>query len=191
MSPRDAGHRRVVAFTGMPGAGKSLAVQAARDAGVPVVRMGDQVWHEVERRGLPLDETNVGAVATAMRETHGPGVWAERTLEEIHGLEGDEVVIDGVRTLEEVETFGDALGEDFLLVAIHASPHTRRSRLLTRGRADDVADLSEFHARDVRELDWGIGRAIALADVMLVNEGDTEGFLTAVRQLLADPPRLH
>lgn len=181
-------HRRVVAFTGMPGAGKSLAVEVAREMDLPVVRMGDAVWAEVEARDLEFGEGNVGRVAHEMREAHGPGVWAERTLEMLEDVSGDEVVIDGVRSLAEVEVFRDALGEDFLLVAIHASPSTRRGRLLGRGREDDVADAAEFEARDARELAWGLGRVIALADVVLVNEGSEAAFRDEVREVLADPP---
>lgn len=181
--PEDA-HREVVAFTGMPGAGKSVAVAVAREMGLPVTRMGDAILAEVEARDLPKDETNVGKLASAMREDHGEGVWAERTLERIATLEGEPVVIDGVRTLAEVRMFRDALGDDFTLVAVHASPRTRRARLLDRGREDDVQDAAEFRARDERELGWGIGRVIALADVMLVNEDDLQGFRAEVRGLL-------
>lgn len=183
-------HRTAVAFTGMPGAGKSLAVETARERDLPVVRMGDAILEEVESRDLDLNEDNVGKVASRMRERQGPGVWARRTLamiddlEEGAGGEADPVVIDGVRTLDEVRVFREALGDDFTLVAIHASPGTRMARLLERGRQDDVADESEFRARDERELGWGIGQVIALADVMLVNEADPKRFQDEVREVL-------
>jgi dephospho-CoA kinase len=175
-----------VAFTGMPGAGKSLAVETARERDLPVVRMGDAVLAEVEDRGLEPNEDSVGRIASRMREREGPGVWARRTLEGIRDVEGEPVVIDGVRTLDEVRVFREALGDDFTLVAIHAAPGTRMERLLDRGREDDVVDENEFRARDERELGWGVGRVIALADVMLVNEGGPKRFQDRVADVLDD-----
>lgn len=162
---------RAVAFTGMPGSGKSVAVDVARRMGYPVFRMGDVVWEEVRARGLGLAEGSVGRVANEMRDKHGPGIWAERTLELIRKTDAALVVIDGVRSPAEIDTFRASLGQDFHLVGLHASQDTRLSRLLARHREDDVRDESQFHGRDDRELTWGLGRAIALADAMIVNEG--------------------
>lgn len=175
---------RAVAFTGMPGSGKSVAVDCARKLGLPVFRMGDAVWDEVRSRGLPLEEGHVGRVATQMREKHGPGIWAVRTIERIRKSAAPLVVIDGVRSTAEVDTFRRELGADFVLIALHASPATRLSRLLARHRADDVRDDREFSARDERELGWGLGRAIALADIMVVNEGDLARLEADVERVL-------
>ena len=161
---------RVLAFTGMPGAGKSVAVEVARKRGIPVLRMGDFIWEEVRRRGLPITSESVGEVAMQMRTDFGPGVWAEKTVERLRTLHPETAVIDGVRSEAELEVFQHRLGSDFTLVAIHASRKVRMKRLLSRGREDDVKDEGEFIARDERELGWGLGRVIALADVMLVNE---------------------
>ena len=95
---------RVVGFTGMPGSGKSEAMEVAKTRGHPVVRMGDLIWEEVDRQGLPRDARHVGQVANGMRESHGKDVWAKRTAERVramaagHGL----VLIDGIRSQEEV-----------------------------------------------------------------------------------------
>jgi dephospho-CoA kinase len=175
---------RAIAFTGMPGAGKSVAVEVARDLALPVVRMGDLIWEEVRLRGLPLDNAHVGQVATELRQKEGPGVWAYRTLAKVREPSPRRVVIDGVRSMAEVDVFRQELGEEFLLVAIHASPRTRLRRLLERHRADDVRDPKEFQARDARELSWGIGTVIALADVMLENESSMDDLLGHVRNLL-------
>jgi len=80
------------------------------------------------------------------------------------------VVIDGVRNIEEVGYFRKKLGKDFILVAVHASPETRYRRLMERGRKDDSTDLEKIKERDKRELRWGIGEVIAMADSVVVNE---------------------
>lgn len=189
----------------MPGSGKSEAMEVAKARGHPVVRMGDLIWEEVERQGLARDAANVGRVANAMRESHGKDVWAKRTAQRVRSLmdqmepaagarpaAADEakprparlVLIDGVRSHEEVETLRHELGHDFVLVAIHTDPDHRFQRMAQRGRADDSTDPSMLKVRDEREIGWGIARAIALADEMLVNDGTLEQFRKKVGALL-------
>ena len=171
----------------MPGSGKSEAMEVAKARGHPVVRMGDLIWEEVDRQGLPRDAKHVGEVANAMRESHGKDVWARRTAERVRQVAKGQrlVLIDGVRSHEEVQTLRGELGQDFLLVAIHTDPDHRFERMVHRGRADDSTDVNVLKARDEREMNWGIARTIALADEMLVNDGTLDEFRSKVRALLA------
>ncbi len=177
---------RVVGITGMPGSGKSEAVQVARERGHPVVRMGDMVWDEVDRQGLPREAHHVGRVAHEMRHTHGDDVWALRTVERVHAVAGDApvVLIDGIRSHAEVDVFRRELGDDFVLVAIHTDPEERHARLTRRARADDPTEEADHQARDQRELGWGLARTIALADEMVVNGGSLERFRERVAHVL-------
>lgn len=176
----------VIAFTGMPGSGKSEAVEVARKRGIPVVTMGDFIRAETRKRGLDLVDANVGKVATEMRQKQGADYWARLTADEVlaHHKTHPIAVIDGVRNHEEVVTFRQRLGDRFVLVAITAPPETRMRRLTERGRADDPKKAADFSSRDERELGWGIARSIALADHALVNEGDLVAFRAAVAKLL-------
>ena len=162
---------RVVAFTGMPGAGKSEAVEEARRRGLPVVSMGDFVREAVRAQDLALTDENVGRVATAMRQQHGADYWARLTADRIERDWKTKplVVIDGVRTLVEVEMFRRRLGASFHLVAIDAPFDVRADRLLGRGRSDDAKDKELVRKRDDRERGWGIEQAIASADTHIVN----------------------
>ncbi len=170
----------------MPGSGKSEAMAVAKERGLPVVRMGDLIWEEVERQGLPRDASNVGKVANAMRESHGKDVWSIRTVERVRELAADSdlVLIDGVRNNEEVETFRAQLGDDFLLVAIHTDPDERHGRMVRRARDDDSTDVEVLKERDARELGWGIARTIAMADEMVVNDSSLDVFKARFAELL-------
>jgi dephospho-CoA kinase len=177
---------RVLGFTGMPGSGKSEAMEVAKARGHPVVRMGDLIWEEVERQGLPRDAVNVGKVANAMRDSHGKDVWAVRTAERVRKVATGHklVLIDGIRNIEEVATLRKELGHDFVLVAIHTDPDHRFQRMAARGRADDSRDVTVLRARDEREMNWGIARTIALADEMVVNDATLDIFRSRVAGLL-------
>ncbi len=176
---------KIIAFTGMPASGKSEAVQLAKDKGIPVIRMGDLVWEETKRQGKPLDDKNVGSVATSMRKKHGMDVWAKRTVEKIHSLKkASHLVIDGVRNMEEIEYFKKELGLDFFVVAIDAPDELRRKRAIARGRTDDSKDLKDLEERDKREISWGLQKVIADADIVIPNNGSLEEFRKQVLTLL-------
>ena len=175
---------KIIAFTGMPASGKSEAVQLAKDKGIPVIRMGDLVWEETKRQGKPLDDKNVGSVATSMRKEFGMDVWAKRTVEKIHSLKkAPYLVIDGVRNLEEIEFFKKELGLDFFVVAIVALDELRRKRAIARGRTDDSKDLKDLEERDKREISWGLQKVIADADIVIPNNGSLEDFRKQVLSL--------
>jgi len=176
---------KIIAFTGMPCSGKTEAVQLAKDKDIPVIRMGDMVWEEVKKRGLPLDDENVGGIANQMRKDFGKDIWAQRTLKKISSFENlNCIVIDGIRNVEEIEAFKKELGNDFVVIAITSSDETRRKRFLQRGREDDSKDINDFEQRDKRELSWGLGTVIASADIVVSNEGDLKYFRNEIQKIL-------
>jgi len=165
---------RVLALTGMPASGKGAIAEHLKRLGYPVVAMGDVVrYHYMREVGGELHPDKVGEYAGRMREVYGPDVWARRTLEYLRERYpgGGVVVIDGIRSLAEVELFRRELGGDFLLVAVEAPEEVRFKRALERGRGDDIRTMEEFRRRDLRELSWGLGEVIGAADLRLDNSG--------------------
>ncbi len=173
----------MVAFTGMPGAGKTEAVKVASEQGLQVLRMGDAVWEEVRRRGLSLTAEEVGRIADEMRVTDGPDIWARRTLEAVD-RSAPLVVIDGLRSAAELAVFRQALGEDFVLVRIECPRELRLQRIASRGRDDDTLSEEAFEARDRRELSWGLGEVLEAADRVIENTGTIEELQAQVANLL-------
>ncbi len=189
------GCRVAVVVVGMPGSGKSTCIEvASRVLGVPRVSMGDAVRAEARRRGIPFEKLN--EFADELRRVRGPQVVAELTMPLLQSMDSDVCIVEGVRSLYEVDYFREA-GLRVVVVAIHSSPRTRFERLLKRGRPDDPRDWGSFVERDRRELSWGIGSVIALADYMIVNEGSVEELRDAcvntirraLRELLEDRPQ--
>ena len=175
--------RLVICLTGMPGSGKSVVAEVAREMGFNVVSMGDAVRAEARRRGLEPTGPNMRSLMFELRSERGPAAVAELCFPLIDEA-GPEVLIEGVRSLEEVEAFRARYGQA-VLVAVHSSPRTRFERLRARGRPDDPRDWREFIERDRAELSVGIGSAIAMADHMIVNEGTIEELAEEARGLLA------
>ena len=166
----------VIGTTGPHGSGKTEVAKALARFDVPCVRMGDVVWEEVRRRGHKITEANVAKVANELREREGPGAIAKRCVPLIKAQgEGKRAVaVDGIRGVAEVNEFRRAFGKNFHLIAVRAGEHTRYSRISSRGRTDDAYTRERFREKDRREDDWGLEKAIALADFIIVNEGTLE-----------------
>ena len=164
--------QKIIAVVGMPGSGKAILSKAASSRGIPLLVCGDVVREETKKRGLTPTPENTGKVMLAIRQEEGPAVVATRLVPKIASSHVPLIVVEGVRSMAEVE----ALRRDYtvVIVAVHASPKTRYERLVARGRSDDPKSWQEFEERDSRELGVGIGNVIALAQEMLVNEKSFE-----------------
>ena len=175
---------RIVAITGMPGAGKSTAANALVKEGWKRVVMGDVIRAEAERRGLEPDAKNTGEVMKSLRKQRGEAAVAELCLEAIGRTGAERVVVDGIRSIAEVEAFRKRA--TVLLIAVDASPARRFELLKERGRRDDPLSREMFEERDIRELGVGIGEAIALADENISNERTTPEKLEDEMKLVVD-----
>jgi dephospho-CoA kinase len=150
--------------------------------------MGDVVREELVKRGLKATPATLGRVMVELRAEEGAAVVAKKTIAKMMRVKSQRLIVDGVRSLAEVEEFKQQFPE-FKLVAIHSSPDTRFHRIFTRRRSDDASDRRVFTTRDRRELTVGIGSAIALADYVLINEDTLAHFKTRVRAFFEEAVR--
>jgi len=132
----------IVCITGLPGSGKTTVAEALRGLGFSVISMGDVVRDEARKRGLELNDSNLGKVMLELRNRYGTDAIAVYIGEIIKASNSDGryYAIDGLR----------------------------------RGRSDAPLSMKEFLARDRRELDVGIGEAIAYSDEIISNNGSRE-----------------
>ena len=168
-----SGDKIVVGLAGMPGSGKSLVVETARGLGYAIVTMGDVIREETLKLGLDLTPGNVGKVMLQLRADGGVTVVAQKCIPKIEAQEKNKILIDGLRSLHEVEAFKTHFTK-FSIAAVHSSPETRFTRLSNRNRSDDSNGWAIFHERDMRELSVGLGNVIAMAEQMIINDADVE-----------------
>ncbi len=189
----------------MPGSGKSVASNVARTIGFEVVVMGDVIRAEAARLGLPPTDENLGNIGNLLREREGPEAIARRTLELARSSGKDIVVVDGLRSGDEVEFFRENSG-GFRLVEVYTSTEARLSRITNRGRSDDANSWGEttqdreiapsrdrlsraaeaLAKRDCRELGWGMCEALKEADVRIDNDGNLDEFKAKVEAFLRE-----
>ena len=176
--------RIVLGVAGMPGAGKGTFREIVQEMGYPVVVMGDEIREETKQRNLRPTPENLGMIMLKLREEEGPAAIAKRCIPKMEKAK-EKFVVEGIRSLHEVDEFKKHF-PNFTLVAIHASPETRFRRLFQRKRSDDPKRWETFRERDLRELDVGIGAAIATADRMIVNEESKAQLKRKTREVLKE-----
>lgn len=174
----------VFCFLGYPGSGKSVASRVADEQSIPVFSMGDIVRERAHAElGPGATGSEIGEFATTQRDTHGLDVFAQAICEAIRSSarSHERVVIDGVRTPEELAVFEEQF-EVVHTVFIDASFETRLTRLQERGREDEgsmtVDDLQE---RDAREDSWGLARVLEQEAIQTIeNESSLTEFIQQV-----------
>jgi dephospho-CoA kinase len=173
----------IIGLAGMPGSGKSLVVENARALGYAAVIMGDVIREETLKLGLELTPQNVGKVMLQLRADGGNTVVAQKCIPKIEQQTANKIIIDGLRSLYEVDAFKTHFTK-FNLMAVHAPPEIRFYRLFNRRRSDDPNGWEVFRERDMRELSVGLGNVIAMAEQMVVNDGNYDEVKTRVKDCL-------
>ncbi len=156
----------------MPGAGKSTIAEGLKSKGYDIINMGNAVREEATKRNLEPTRATLGKLMLELREKNGPGAIAELIKPEIESSNANVILIDGVRSDDEIQVlrkFGNVK-----LLAIHASTNTRFNFLQKRGRSDDPQTKEHFEERDNRELGVGISNPIALSDHTISNTSLTK-----------------
>lgn len=197
---------KIIGFVGMPGSGKSVASEVARSMGLEVVVMGDIIRQEAMRLGLSPTDENLGRVGNLLRDREGPQAVASRTLERVKRSGKGLVVVDGLRSKDEIEFFR-ANSDGFRLVEVLTSAEARLKRIANRGRSDDVTPDREaleysknaescdlpfqktaeaLEKRERREIGWGMCDAFKEADLRMDNNGSLEEFRAKVQAFLKE-----
>lgn len=179
--------RRIFAFTGLPGVGKSaVAKDFAGMDNSPVVNMGEEMKSQYEsmpfadsRRDVP---EGTWEMAQSLRKEHGPTGPALASLSRIAAgfVEHNIVVVDGVRSVSEVELFEEVFGCPVHLIAVTADEDVRADRFFSRGdyeyevvseSAARVMAEEDMKERTQREVSEGLQEAIDYANYHIDNNG--------------------
>ena len=158
----------IYGVTGMPLSGKTLVADFLKDESFSVLDMGDVVRIEMDKRRIGTERT--GEFVNSMREEYGMDAISHLSMPYLEEMmdEKDNIVITGMRSWDEKQKFEDETGEVIEIIGVWTSREERKSRREKRQREEDqVGD--GFHERDLREINNGVGKLMALSDHMIKN----------------------
>ncbi|WP_414516199.1 AAA family ATPase [Nostoc sp. PCC 9305] len=162
---------RILAIVGMPGSGKSVVASYLKDNGFPIIRFGEIIICEVEKRGLPITPQNEQIVREEIRRKQGMDVCAQIALPLIKAklLDHQLVIIDGLYSFSEYKTLKEEFNEELLVIATFTPKSLRYERLALR--QERPLTLKEAERRDFMEIEKiEKGGPIAMADLTIVND---------------------
>lgn len=163
----------ILAFVGMPGAGKSEAASyLQKEKNIPFVRFGQITDDGLKTQGLAINAENERAFRESLRSALGMAAYAIKSKDMIDALLKDHVVIgiDGLYSWEEY-VFLKRQYPFLRLIHVYAEPEIRYTRLEKRKiRAFSHDQAAE---RDIAEIEkLNKGGPIAIANYLIVNNDD-------------------
>lgn len=168
-------------FCGLPGSGKSTALEAIEDLGV-IVNMGNIIREEASNQNLKPTDKNLGKIARNLRKKEGPAVIAKKTIDKIKNLSKEVIFVDGLRSVPELNQFREHW--QFPLIAVILEEDKRLKRIIERGRKDDSKSIDQIKKRDNREKGFGLENLIEKADYNISNNSTKANLKEKTRTLV-------
>lgn len=169
---------KILAFVGLPGAGKSTAVEHFTEKGYPKVYFGGVVFQAMKEAGIEITPSSERVFRVRFREEHGKDVVVNRIIEQVKHLAAagqHRVIADGLYTWTEYKTLKQAFPGELIVAAVVAPRHLRYHRLANR--PERPFTTVESYDRDIHEIEnLEKGGPIAIADHYIINNGSVEQF---------------
>ncbi len=182
---------QVIAFVGMPGAGKgTCANYVSEKYSVPVIHFGNMVYEEVQRRGLDNVKDEI-YVREDMRVKDGPAVLAKHVANKVNQyIDGGKkrVIIDGLYSWSEYKHLHSIFGDSLTVIAVAAPKTLRYKRILERKDSHrKYTSADQITNREIAEIEnLEKGGPIANADYTILNNGMLDATLQQLDQVLQE-----
>ncbi len=167
-------HTKIIAFVGLPGAGKSSAVEYLKTKHYPSVYFGGVILEAMREAGIEDTPLNEKMFRESIRETEGKDFVVNRIIKQIHDLIGagqHRIIADGLYTWTEYKRLKHEFPGEIEVVAIVTPKHIRKQRLAKRPeRPMTPQEVDERDWAEIENLEKG--GPIAIADHYIINAGD-------------------
>lgn len=177
---------KLVAFVGLPGAGKSSAVEYLTKKGYPKIYFGGIIYQAMRDAGIAITWESQQAFREEIREKEGADFVVKRAIEQIHDLIDagqHRIVLDGLYTWTEYKILKHEFPGELTVVAVVAPRHIRHHRLTQRTeRPMTEKEAAERDWEEIEHLEKG--GPIAIADHYIINDGDLDTLHHHIKALL-------
>lgn len=176
---------KILAFVGLPGAGKSTAVEYFTKKGYPRVYFGGVVFDAMKEKGIEITPENERTFRVQFREEYGKDVVVERIITQIEHLVAagqHKIIADGLYTWTEYKVLKHAFPGELIVIAVVTPRHLRYHRLSHRPIRPFTE--TESYDRDMQEIEkLEKGGPIAIADHYIINDGSEEDLYAKLESL--------
>ena len=183
---------KIVVLSGLPLSGKTTYAKIIGPKyKMPLYETGTEVLEEVTSRGFEFTPENIKMVTDDCKKI-SDSFFTERLMKKIDKLQDDVpgTFISGIRAVSEVEILRKHYGdENVFVIAFHTSMKTRFKRLDNPDRVEEtkgakakedalLRNFDNFLARNKKELGYGVGDVMALAEYVMSTENKIWPYVT-------------
>lgn len=165
---------KIIAFVGLPGVGKSVAVDYITAKGYPKVYFGGIIYGAMRAAGIEITPESTEKFRREIREAEGKDFVVKRVIRQIHDLIAagqHHIVLDGLYSWTEYKILKREFPGEITIIAVVAAKKLRHHRLTIR--PDRPFTLEQANQRDWSEIeDLEKGGPIAIADHYIINNSD-------------------
>ncbi len=179
---------KILAFVGLPGSGKTTAVDYLTEKNYPKVYFGGVVLSALDDAGLEHTEVNERKVREQLRADEGNDFIVKRIIDQIHHLADagqHRIVAESLYSWTEYKALSHEFPGQLTTVAVVAPKELRHRRLTHR----PIRPLTEQEAagRDWSQIEnLEAGGPIAVADYFVMNDGNVERFYQQIDAIVQE-----
>jgi len=179
----------VIGFVGQICSGKGEAVKYLTEKyGFVSFTLSDQIREEIRKRGQDITRERLAEIGGELREKFGSEILAKRAWDKIQDQNLEKAIIDGVRSLGEIEYLQKF--PNFHLVALVADQKIRFERIKQRvvvGQSDPVTweAFLEAEKNDSEKFGMNVEEVMEKAEIHIQNEDTPEEFHQKLDEVLA------
>lgn len=181
---------KILAFVGMSGSGKSVAVDYLAAKGVPKVHFGNMIYKEMAKRGIErtADGESEKNFREMIRETEGKDWVVRQAISEANDLISagqKRIILDGVYSWTEYRVLKHEFPQNLTFIAIVTDKKLRYKRVAARpDRPFDAAAIRERDRSEIENLEKG--GPIAAADYYILNNGTIDEYTERLLSILKE-----
>jgi len=175
----------IICIGGLPGSGKSTVAAILESKGFKTIEVSKIIKEEMAKNKINITMRNVENFSNEVKKTD-PHMLAITTIaaKKLMYHNGDAAII-GFRSMPQVYTIREILGDDIPAIAITAPKKIRYARLSKRGNMR-VRDYKEFLMRERNNIKQGALKIVGEADYVIVNSGTNSKLKATVNNLLKE-----
>lgn len=179
----------IIGLTGSLAAGKGIVSDFLKKKGYAYFSLSNELREIAKEKNIKLTRENLQNLGNQLREKKGAEVLAKLVYDKITNQKyNDAIIIDGIRNPAEVRELRKL--NNYFLISVDAPQEIRFKRMVERNRESDPKTLESFLKLDARdkgigekETGQGVGKCMAMADYLLINDGTVEQFNEKIDKL--------
>lgn len=176
--------RKIVAVLGLPGSGKTEAINyLLKKLNWPKVYFGEVTFDELKKKGLAINEANERKIREELRAKHGQDYYAKKVIEKIEKILSGNILVESLYSWVEHLEFKKKFGDNFVAVAVYTPPKIRYARLAKRPTRPLTS--VEAQGRDYAQIEKLFQAGpIAMAEYTLINEGSLKDLYQQIDKII-------